>query len=106
MMDEKQLQRQSQQVKSLHRMVGEIGRLPTTFHIGSEEWFQADGILHLPTGTGILGNHGDMYRVVDSWLSFDHHGRYGEGMHIFMEPDEDEHNTLRQVAPDYFEADS
>lgn len=104
-MDSKQEQKLLRQVDTLHHQVGEIERLPTSFHVGAKEWFQAEGILHLPNGTGVLGNNGDMYRVVDSWLSFDHHGRYGEGMHIFIEPAE-EPNTLLDLAPDYFRNDS
>ncbi len=103
-MNDKQTKKLVNQVGDLHRMAGEINRQTTTFHVGSEEVQHVDGVVHLPLGTGILGDGGEMYRVVDSWLSLDDHGRFGHGMHIFMVP-ATRPNTLTLASPEDFPAE-
>ena len=103
-MNDKQTKKLAKQVGKLQRMAGEINRQATTFHVGSEELQRVDGVVHLPLGTGILGGGGEMYRVVDSWLSLDDHGRFGRGMHIFMVP-ATRPNTLTLASPDDFPAE-
>ena len=79
-----------------------IHRLPTVFHHDDKEvWRYEDGLIQLATGTGIILG-GERYRVVDSWMSFDHHGRFDDGMHIFLEVAKDKDNRVKQLAPDYF----
>lgn len=79
-----------------------ILRFPTYFHEGDKEvWMYEDGLLQLANGTGLILK-GECYRVVDSWMSFDHHGRFDDGMHIFLEVAKDKDNRVKQLAPDYF----
>jgi hypothetical protein len=59
----------------------------------------------LRKGDGVyLGGTHPRCRVVDVWLSYDHHGRFGEGLHVFLEPVEEfsDDDTLGKFAPDYF----
>jgi hypothetical protein len=43
------------------------------------------------------------FEVVDSWFSFDHHGHFGDGLHIFLEEITDpSDDLLLRLAPDYF----
>lgn len=79
--------------------------LPTTFHVNGEELsYQEDSMLPLFIGDGLLWSEGKRYRVVDRWISYDHHGRFGEGLHIFLEPVEEfgPNDRLGSLAPDYF----
>ena len=59
------------------------------------------GVVSLAIGAGVVLNDGRRFRVADVWMSFDHHGRFSEGAHIFLEPAE-EPNTITRLAPDYF----
>jgi len=55
-----------------------------------------DGVLAPADGT-------PRCRVVDRWLSFDHHGRFNDGWHVFLERIEDtDDDRLGRLAPDYF----
>lgn len=79
-----------------------IHRLPTFFHHnGKEVWRYDDGLIQLATGTGVLLG-GDRYRIVDSWMSFDHHGVFDDGLHVFVEPVEPEDDRLKKLEPEYF----
>ncbi|MCU1613015.1 MAG: hypothetical protein JWO98_555 [Frankiales bacterium] len=51
-------------------------------------------------GTGVV--LGDRYRVVDSWMSFDHHGVFDDGLHIFLERVTEDDDRLKRIAPSYF----
>jgi hypothetical protein len=70
-----------------------------------QERAQVGGFFSLPIGAGVLGNNGDFYRVRDIWMSFDHHGHYPEGMHIFMESAEIDGALLSPTARQYFQVD-
>jgi hypothetical protein len=80
-----------------------IYRLPTYFHEGDSEvpmYTHEEGLLNLPIGTGVV--LGDRYRVVDSWMSFDHHGVFDDGLHIFLERVTEDDDRLKRIAPSYF----
>ncbi|MYU23724.1 hypothetical protein [Streptomyces sp. SID8352] len=79
---------------------------PTYFHEANDSAVlsQQQGLLSLPVGTGVL-LRGDRYRVVDSWFSYDHHGVFNDGLHIFLEPVAEEDDRLQHLAPDYFRDD-
>jgi hypothetical protein len=66
--------------------------------------YQEDSIMPLNIGDGFLWSDGKRYRVVDRWLSFDHHGHFNESLHVFLESVEEfsEHDRLGNAAPDYF----
>jgi hypothetical protein len=79
--------------------------LPTTFHVGSKTLdYQEETMLPLHKGDGVMFGEGPRYRVVDTWVSYDHHGHFGEGLHVFLEPVEafGPDDTLGNAAPDYF----
>lgn len=79
---------------------------PTIFYeVGSDqELHRENGLLSLPNGTGFIWGDGMRYRVVDSWLSFDHRGHFDLGMHVFLERVEEggADDPLGRLAPDYF----
>lgn len=53
-------------------------------------------------GSGVLLPDGERWRVVDVWVSYDKHGHFDRGVHVFIklaEPDED---RLKLLAPHYF----
>ncbi|MET8481867.1 hypothetical protein ABZV68_32540 [Streptomyces clavifer] len=80
---------------------------PTYFHEANDSAvlsMQEHGLLNLPIGTGVL-LRGDRYRVVDSWFSYDHHGIFDDGLHIFLGPVTEEDDRLRHLAPNYFRKD-
>jgi hypothetical protein len=63
--------------------------LVTTFHLGYDE---ADigplpgvELPPLQIGQHVLGGGGEFYRVIDVWLSFDRHGLFDTGQHVFLE---------------------
>lgn len=79
--------------------------LPTTFHVEGEELsYQEDSMLPLHIGDGLLWGDGRRFRVKDRWISYDHHGHFPEGLHIFLEPVEEfgADDRLAKLAPDYF----
>jgi hypothetical protein len=80
--------------------------LPTTFYLGEDdpvgEQWEAELPL-LPNGTGLLWREGRRFRVVDTWLSFDHHGHLDIGFHVFLEPVAVDDDRLRLLVPAYFE---
>jgi hypothetical protein len=78
---------------------------PTYFHADEQEnWFVEDrGVYVLPIGSGVLGPRGDFYRVRDVWFSFDHHGYFGEGYHVFLEQVELDRDKLSPDARRYFQ---
>jgi hypothetical protein len=79
--------------------------LPTFFHIsGVEQEYNEPTMIPLSRGDGLLWTDGRRLRVVDRWISYDHHGRFGEGLHLFLEPVEEfgEDDRLGKLAPDYF----
>jgi hypothetical protein len=56
----------------------------------------------LTIGTGIIWTDGERYRVVDVWVSYDHNGRFNDGVHVFLEAVEDTDDRPLRLAPDYF----
>jgi hypothetical protein len=79
--------------------------LPTTFYVdGKERPYQEETFIPLNRGDGLLDNDGTRYRVADRWMSYDHHGRFAEGLHVFLERVEpfSADDTLGNLAPDYF----
>ncbi|HEV2123922.1 MAG TPA: hypothetical protein VGW38_14250 [Chloroflexota bacterium] len=77
---------------------------PTNFYIDGKYVRQhAGGVLTLPNGTGVTWEDGRRLRVIDSWYSFDHHGRMDTGMHIFFEDVTDRDGDLPgELMPEYF----
>lgn len=78
---------------------------PTFFHVGysEDDWFiEEQGYLPIQVGQHILGPRGDFYKVVDVWFSFDHHGLFGDGQHVFMEPAELPRDQMTVRGRDYF----
>jgi hypothetical protein len=79
---------------------------PTTFHIAGEELQHQpleEGLLNLHKGQGVLWHDGRRFRVVDSWFSFDKHGHFGIGLHVFLEEvSGQDDDLLLRLAPDYF----
>lgn len=62
--------------------------LPTYFHLGYDEaewWVEEQGYLPIQIGQHILSGNGELYKVIDVWLSLDHHGVFNDGQHVFME---------------------
>jgi hypothetical protein len=81
---------------------------PTTFYVDGKEWpYQEESFLAISIGDGLLNNDGTRYRVKDKWISYDHHGRFPEGLHVFLERVEpfSDDDTLGNLAPDYFRGD-
>jgi hypothetical protein len=78
---------------------------PTYFHIGfsHEDWFvEEQGYMPIQIGQHILGGAGEFYEVVDVWFSFDHHGLFGDGQHVFMEPAELPRDKMSSRGQQYF----
>jgi hypothetical protein len=86
-----------------------VNALPTTYYINGEmQSYQEETMVPLRKGDGVfLGDDSPCCRVVDVWLSYDHHGHFGEGLHVFLEPVESfsEDDTLGNAAPAYFRED-
>lgn len=78
---------------------------PTVFYEDDKEINRETGVFFLSKGDGVVLENGPRYRVRDSWLSFDKHGRWDIGMHVFLESVEEggEDDTLDRIAPEYFE---
>jgi hypothetical protein len=66
--------------------------------------YQEGTVIPLSKGDGLLWSDGTRYRVADKWVSYDHHGHFGEGLHIFLERVEEfgDDDTLGNLAPRYF----
>lgn len=81
----------------------------TSFYDGDTEipFHQETGMLFLSKGEGVLWADGTRYRVGDVWLSFDKHGRFDVGFHVFLERVEegDADDRLQRIAPNYFSHD-
>jgi hypothetical protein len=56
----------------------------------------------LAVGTGLIDERGKFFRVADVWVSFDHHGHYPEGVHVFLEPTEIPVERLDASGREYF----
>lgn len=78
--------------------------LATTLYVGTQYLEQIESFVPLPVGTGIITADGERFRVVDSWLSLDKHGRLDLGLHIFLRQVEEADDLPRRIAPDYFRA--
>ena len=78
--------------------------LPTNFYIDGELVDQYDeGLLVLPRGTGVIWHDGRRLRVADAWFSYDKHGRFDFGFHVFLEEIRDSRDDLpKRLEPDYF----
>jgi hypothetical protein len=77
----------------------------TTFYLDGEMTeYQEETMMPLNIGDGFLWSDGTRYRVVDRWLSFDHHGHFNESLHVFLESVEpfSEDDRLGNAAPEYF----
>jgi hypothetical protein len=82
-----------------------VYQAPTTFYIDGEEQPHLidEGFLNLHKGQGVIWSDGRRLRVVDSWFSFDKHGRFDIGLHVFLEEVTDEADDLPlRLARDYF----
>ncbi|MEU8740641.1 hypothetical protein [Streptomyces halstedii] len=85
-----------------------IYRWSTYFHEANSTdvlYQQEEGVLVLPVGAGVLLGNGNRYRVVDSWFSYDKHGIFDLGLHVFVVPAAGGDDRLGQLAPDYFRED-
>jgi hypothetical protein len=83
-----------------------IYHLPTWFYLDGKEWYHEEhGVFMLPIGSKVLSNDGHLYRVKDTWFSFDHHGRHPEGMHIFMEETKIDPSLIQPSDRDYYQLD-
>lgn len=82
-----------------------IYTFPTHFYDeNGKEFHDETGLVFLSKGDGVLWGDGTRYRVADTWLSFDKHGRFDTGLHVFLDRIEEggEDDTLGRLAPDYF----
>jgi hypothetical protein len=76
--------------------------LPMTFVLPDREMVFIEGIDVLPqVGDGIY-REGVAYRVRDIWLMEDDKTPLPYGWNVFLTLADDETNTLRDFAPDYF----
>lgn len=76
---------------------------PTTIHDYSAGWSdQVEGLLPLSIADGLLWGDAKRYRVVDRWFSFDRHGVFDAGLHLFIEPVAEEDDRLAHEEPEYF----
>lgn len=82
-----------------------VYRHPATVYIDGEMQPQLidEGLINLHRGQGVIWADGRRLRVVDSWFSFDHHGRFDTGLHVFLEEVTDEADDLpKRLEPHYF----
>lgn len=83
--------------------------MPTYYHvIGGEDLPHVEeSMLPLVKGDGFIWGDGKRYRVVDRWMSYDHHGHFNDGLHIFLEPVEEfgPDDRLGHLAPRYFRSE-
>jgi hypothetical protein len=92
----------------MRRRTPVVEALPTTFYADGEMHpYQEDTVLPLRKGDGVLLGDGPRYRVADVWLSYDHHGHFSEGLHVFLEEVEPSSadDTLGNLALQYFRED-
>jgi hypothetical protein len=78
---------------------------PTVFYVGKQELHREDGLIWLRPGDGYIDvRDANRYRVVDTWFSFDHRGRYDLGLHVYLEPVEPgtEGDLPGRLVPEYF----
>lgn len=74
---------------------------PTWFYVeGESEVWDWPETLPLVKGDGVVTRDG-RFRVVDVWFSFDQHGHFDVGLHVFLERSEGD-DTLTRIAPGYF----
>lgn len=64
--------------------------LPTYFHVGGDQVTVEGHQISLVKGQGVLVSDDIRYRVVDVWFSFDGHGRFNEGLHVFLKRTDDD----------------
>jgi hypothetical protein len=80
-------------------------KIPTTFYDvdeGEIHHYEAGPAL-LPNGAGIVFEGGGRFRVVDTWLSLDRHGRFDIGYYVFLKRvDDTADDRLGKLAPDYY----
>jgi len=67
-----------------------------------QSWKDVQELPVLRRGDGIVMPGGRRFRVVDAWLSFDAHGRFHTGWHVFLAPVVDYDDRLRHLAPSYY----
>jgi hypothetical protein len=73
-------------------------------------YYDHDVVLHqdegtpppLAVGDGLIWADGRRYRVIDKWVSYDHHGHFDDGVHIFLEPVTTDDDRPKRIAPTYF----
>ena len=60
-------------------------------------------MISLVKGQGVIWPDGRRFRVEDSWFSFDHHGHFGTGLHVFLTEIRSRDDDLpKLLKPDYF----
>lgn len=75
-------------------------RRPTYFYVdGQEFWTYEEGVIPLAKGMGFVHGSGHRYRVVDLWFSIDHHGRFDDGLHVFLEKVDASDDRLKPWRP-------
>jgi hypothetical protein len=87
--------------------MNEFPRWPVTYHEEGTVLWQDDGPPPpLSIGSGVIWHSGEKrFRVVDLWVSYDHHGHFDIGTHVFLEDVSDtEDDYPRRLAPSYFES--
>ena len=85
--------------------MSDFPRWPVTYYInGVADWQDEGPPAPLSIGTGVIyPKDYRRYRVEDIWVSYDHHGRFDDGVHVFLvdvtrTPDD----RPGSLAPDYF----
>jgi hypothetical protein len=80
-------------------------KIPTTFYDvdrGEIHRYEVGPAL-LPNGAGVVFEDRAQFRVVDTWLSLDRHGRFDVGYYVFLKRvDNTPEDRLGHLAPDYF----
>jgi hypothetical protein len=78
-------------------------KLPTIFYLeDGTELHRDKGYVPVANGMGFVWAGTGRFRVVDVWTSYDHHGRFEEGQHVFLAPVRADDDRLKHLAPDYF----
>lgn len=84
-------------------------RWPITFWHHNKLLDQTEGMAPpLRRGDGLIRSFGgypeeSRWRVVDIWVSYDHHGYFDDGVHAFLELVSNTEDDLpQQMAPSYF----
>lgn len=84
--------------------MSEFPRWPVTYYVDGQPFWQDESQPPpLRRGDGVIINEGRRYRVTDLWFSYDHHGHFNDGTHVFLtEVSGSEDDLPGQLAPSYF----